>query len=86
MTDVREPSGVRIVQPEPPSALAVGATLDGPFLFETRGNASRICLDVAGQIVWRRSIGAGTHFGVAFSDLADAETEGLQLFLAAVHA
>lgn len=79
-------SGVRFVQPEPPSALAVGATLDGPFLFEARGNASRICLDVAGRIVWRRSIGAGTHFGVAFSDLADADTEGLQLFLAAVHA
>jgi hypothetical protein len=79
-------SGVRFVQPEPPSALAIGATLDGPFLFEAEGNASRICLDVAGRIVWRRSIGTGTHFGVAFSDLADAETEGLQLFLAAAHA
>lgn len=78
-------SGVRFVQPEPPSALAPGATLEGPFLFEAEGNAARICLDVAGRIVWRRSIGACTHFGVAFSDLAEAETEGLQSFLAAAH-
>jgi hypothetical protein len=75
--------GMRFVQPEPPSALAPGATLEGPFLFEAEGSASRICLDVAGRIVWRRSIGASTHFGVAFSDLPDADTEGLQLFLAA---
>ena len=78
-------SGVRFVQPEPPSALAPGATLEGPFLFEAEGNAARICLDVGGRIVWRRSIGACTHFGVAFSDLAEAETEGLQSFLAAAH-
>jgi hypothetical protein len=77
--------GMRFVQLEPPSALTPGAALEGPFLFEAEGNASRICLDVAGRIVWRHSIGASTHFGVAFSDLADAETEGLQLFLAATH-
>jgi hypothetical protein len=77
--------GVRFMQPEAPSALAAGATLDGPFLFEADRTSSRICLDVAGRIVWRRSIGAGTHFGVAFSDLADAEAEGLQSFLAAAH-
>jgi hypothetical protein len=78
-------AGVRFVQPEPPPALAPGATLQGPFLFEAVGSASAICLDVAGRIIWRRGISASTHFGVAFSDLADAETEGLQLFLATAH-
>jgi PilZ domain len=75
--------GMRFVQPERQPALTPGAALDGPFLFEAEGNASRICLDVAGRIVWRRSIAASTHYGVAFSDLSDAEDEGLQLFLAA---
>jgi hypothetical protein len=77
--------GVRFVQPESPSALVPGATLEGPFLFEAGGSASRLCLDVAGRIIWRRRIGASMHFGVAFADLADAESEGLQLFLAAGH-
>jgi PilZ domain len=77
--------GMRFVPLEPQPALNPGAALEGPFLFEAEGNASRICLDVAGRIVWRRKIGASTHYGVAFSDLADAENEGLQLFLAAAH-
>jgi PilZ domain len=76
--------GMRFVQLEPQPALTPGAALEGPFLFEAEGNASRICLDVAGRIVWRRTIGARTHYGVAFRDLADAENEGLRLFLAAV--
>jgi hypothetical protein len=75
--------GMRFVQSGPQPALTPGAALGGPFLFEAEGNASRICLDVAGRIVWRRSIGASTHFGVVFSDLADDEDEGLQLFLTA---
>jgi hypothetical protein len=77
------PGGLRFVQPKPPFALAPGATLEGPFLFEAEESPSRICLDVTGRIVWGRGIGASTHFGVAFNDLADAESQGLQLFLAA---
>jgi len=84
LVDLSE-GGMRFVQPGPQPALTPGAALDGPFLFAAEGNASRICLDVAGRIVWRRSIGASTHYGVAFSDLAEAENEGLQLFLAAAH-
>lgn len=82
LVDLSE-GGVRFVQPDAPPTLTPGATLDGPFLFEAERTTPRICLDVAGRIIWRRSIGARTHFGVAFGALADAETEGLQLFLAA---
>jgi len=84
LVDVSE-GGLRCVQPEAPPVLAPGATLDGPFLLEADGTASRICLDVAGRIIWLRSIGATTHFGVAFGELAGAETEGLRSFLATAY-
>jgi PilZ domain len=75
-------AGTRCVLPEAPPALAPGATLDGPFLFEAEVTTSRICLDAAGQVIWHRSLGAGTHFGVAFGKLDDGETEGLRWLLA----
>jgi hypothetical protein len=75
--------GVRCVLPETPRRLARGATLGGPFLLEAEADATRICLDVAGRISWRRRTGASTHFGVDFGELADGETEGMQLLLAA---
>lgn len=75
--------GVRCVLPEASPLVARGAGLSGPFLLEAEADASRLCLDVAGQISWHRSTGADTHFGVAFGDLADGETEGVRRFLAA---
>jgi PilZ domain len=76
--------GVQCVLPEAPPLVAPGAMLGGPFLLEAEVGASRICLDVAGQISWHRSNGAGTqHFGVAFGELANGETEGVQRLLAA---
>jgi PilZ domain len=82
LVDLSE-GGVRCVLPEAPPLVAPGATLAGPFLLEVEVHKSRICLGVAGQISWRRSAGAGTHFGVAFGELAEGETEGVQRFLAA---
>lgn len=76
-------AGMRCVLPEAPSALAPGATLDGPFLLEAEVTTSRICLDAAGQVIWHRSLGASTHFGVAFGELDDGEAEGLRWLLAA---
>jgi len=82
LVDLSE-GGLRCVLPEASSALAPGATLDGPFLLEAEVPSSRICLDVPGRIIWRRSIEAGVHFGVAFGQLDGGETEGVQRFLAA---
>ena len=76
---------MRCVLPEEPQLVAPGATLGGPFLLEAETTTSRLCLDVTGRISWRRSAGADTHFGVAFAELADGETEGLQRFLAAAN-
>jgi hypothetical protein len=77
--------GVQCVLPEDPHLVSPGATLGGPFLFEAETMTSRICLDVMGRISWRRSAGADTHFGVAFGELADGETDGLRRFLAAAN-
>ena len=74
--------GLRCVLLEAPPGVTPGATLGGPFLLEAEGLTSRICLDVTGRISWHRSSEAGTHFGVAFAQLADGETEGLRRFLA----
>ncbi|HUA48612.1 MAG TPA: PilZ domain-containing protein [Solirubrobacteraceae bacterium] len=75
--------GVRCVLPDDPPLVASGATLGGPFLLEAEPDASWICLGVVGRISWLRITEAGTHFGVAFAELANGETEGLQRFLAA---
>jgi PilZ domain len=75
--------GVQCVLPDESPLVAQGAMLGGAFLFEAEVDASRICLDVAGRISWDRSTGGGTHFGIAFGELADDETEGVQRFLAA---
>jgi hypothetical protein len=75
--------GFQCVLPEAPPVLAPGAPLDGPFVLEAEVTTSRICLGVGGRIRWNRSIRAGTHFGVVFGKLADAETEGVQRFLVA---
>jgi hypothetical protein len=74
--------GVRCVQPET-FGFQLPAALDGPFLFEAQGTTSLICLDVPGDVVWQRSIGASTHFGVVFGELANHESEGVRSFLAA---
>jgi hypothetical protein len=73
--------GMRCVLPEASPLVAPGATLGGPFLLETEVTPSRICLDAVGQISWYRNTGAGTHFGVAFGQLATGETEGVRRFL-----
>jgi hypothetical protein len=75
--------GVRCVLPDPPLALMADTTLDGPFVLEAEVATSRICLDVTGRISWHRGLGAGAHFGVAFGQLDDGETYGVQRFLAA---
>lgn len=83
LVDVSE-GGVRCVLPEAPALLAPGATLTGPFLLEAEVMTSRIFLDTAGQIGWQRSTRAGTHFGIAFVELADDETQGVRRLLDAV--
>ena len=75
--------GVRCVLPEASSVVASGVTLTGPFLLEVQVTASRVCLDVAGRISWHRSTEAGTHFGIAFEQLTNGETEGVRRLLAA---
>ena len=75
--------GVRCVLPEATPLIAPAATLGGPFLLEAEVITTRICLDTAARISWHRSVGASTHFGVAFGELADGETEGVQRLLAA---
>jgi len=82
LVDLSE-GGLRCVLSGATSVLAPGSTLDGPFLLEAEAPRLRICLDVPGRIIWQRNINAGTHFGVAFGRLDDAETEGVQRFLAA---
>ena len=57
--------------------------IDGPFLLEAEAVPSRICLDVPGRIMWSRTIGASTHFGVTFRELGDSETDGVRHFIAA---
>ena len=75
--------GLQLVLPEAPRLVTAGVTLGGPFLIESEIEASRLCLDVTGRISWRESNGAGTHFGVAFGELANGEAEGMQQLLAA---
>ena len=74
--------GVQCVLPKPPRLVKPGATLGGPFLLEAEADTSRICLDVTGRISWHQSNGAGTHFGVTFGELANADAEGVRLLLA----
>jgi len=82
LVDLSE-GGVRCVLPESPAVFAPDGALHGPFVFEAEATRSRICLDVAGQIRWQGSAGDVTHFGVAFGELTDQETEGVQWFLTA---
>jgi hypothetical protein len=82
LVDLSE-GGVQCVLPEAPRMLVPGAALGSPFLLEAEVTTSRICLDVPSRISWNRSIRAGTHFGVVFGELADAETEGVERFLLA---
>jgi PilZ domain len=82
LVDLSE-GGVRCVLPEPSRLVAPGARLDGPFLIESEITTWRICLNVKGWITWHRRAGAGAHFGVAFREMADGETEGLRRFLTA---
>ncbi len=84
LVDLSE-GGVRCVLPEDPQLVAPGVKFGGPILLEAEMTTSRICLDVTGRISWRRSAGADTHFGVAFAELADGETDGLQRFLVAAN-
>jgi hypothetical protein len=82
LVDLSE-GGVQCVLPETATALTPGAMLDGPFVLEAEVTTSRICLSAAGRISWNRSIRAGTHFGIAFGGLDDAENEGVHRFLVA---
>jgi hypothetical protein len=82
LVDLSE-GGVQCVLPESPTVLAPDGELHGPFLFEAEASRSRICLDVAGWICWHGSAGDVTHFGAAFGELTDEETEGVQWFLTA---
>jgi hypothetical protein len=82
LVDVGE-RGVQCVLPEESPLVTAGASLGGAFLLEAELDAARICLDVPGRISWQESTRGGTHFGVAFGQLADGETEGVQRFLAA---
>jgi hypothetical protein len=82
LVDLSE-GGVQCVLPGSPAALAPDGMLHGPFLFEAETTRSRICLDAAGRIRWHGSAGGATHFGVAFGELTDEETEGVQWFLTA---
>jgi hypothetical protein len=82
LVDLSE-GGMRCVQPDTPP-LATGITFNGPILLEASATTSRICLNVASHIAWHRTIGASTHFGVAFEELTSSETEGLQWFLGVV--
>ena len=82
LVDLTE-GGMRCIQP-PTSVLATGEMFEGPILLEVKATTSRICLNVAARVVWLRSIGASTHFGVAFDELTSGETEGLQWFLGVV--
>lgn len=75
--------GMRCVMYERSQLIASDATLGGPFLLEAEVLATRICLDVVGDIAWHRKIGADTHFGISFAELATDEAEGVQRFLAA---
>ena len=84
LVDLSE-GGLQCVLPEDPQLVPPGATFGGPILLEAETTASRLCLDVTGRISWRRSAGAAAHFGVAFAELADGETDGLQRFLAATN-
>jgi PilZ domain len=82
LVDLSE-GGLGCILPEPSSALVQGTRLQGPFLIEAGATTWRICLDVAGRIIWHSSTGAGTQFGVAFGELDEGETDGVQRFIAA---
>ncbi|MBN1529114.1 MAG: PilZ domain-containing protein [Thermoleophilaceae bacterium] len=81
LVDVGE-RGVQCVLPRATSRVAPGASLEGAFLLEAEVAASRICLDVGGQVRWRRRTRSGTHFGISFGELAESELDGVQRFLA----
>lgn len=82
LVDLSE-GGLGCILPEVSSALVQGTRLQGPFLLEADVTTWRICLDVAGRIIWHRSTGADTQFGVAFGELDEGETDGVQRFIAA---
>jgi hypothetical protein len=84
LVDLSE-GGLRCVQPDALPVLAPGTTLDAPLLLETKVIKSRICLNVPSRIIWRHSIEAKTHLGIALGELPDSEAEGLRSLLAAAY-
>jgi len=84
LVDLSE-GGLRCVQPDAMPALAPGTTLDAPLLLEAKATKSRICLNVRSRIIWRHSIEAKTHVGIAFGELPDSDIEGLRSLLAAAY-
>ena len=75
--------GVRCVMPEASPEFAPGwGSTDRSCSKPRRSPRGSASMCRAG-IMWSRTIGASTHFGVTFRELGDSETDGVRHFIAA---
>ncbi len=62
------------------AVVAAGTRLDAPLVLSA--DDTWIMLDVGGTVTWRSDTGRGTHFGLAFDQLDDEQSENVQRLLA----
>ncbi len=78
--------GVHCVVPNSRSLVEFGDELQPPLLLEDEISRSRVRLDVASNVTWRKEIGPGTQLGVGFAELDSEHLERVQRFLVTVGA
>ncbi|HEY5026099.1 MAG TPA: PilZ domain-containing protein [Acidimicrobiales bacterium] len=73
------PGGMHCVALDAKVFAAAGARLDAPLVLTAFDR--KIRLDVGGTVTWHSETGRGTHFGIAFDQLDDAQIENIQHLL-----
>ena len=76
--------GVRCVVPEGQAVVKLGVELASPVLLEDRTGRSRVSLEATAVVAWDNDVGFAKQFGVAFSELSEAQMQQIDHFLAAV--
>lgn len=73
--------GMHCVVLESPAVIEAGTKLASPVVFKGV-TPSEIRLDVGGIVTWNNDAGPGTHFGVAFDQLDEEQTDRVRRLLA----
>ncbi len=80
LVDVSQ-GGMHCVVLEAPAVIEAGTKLASPFVFKGV-SPSEIRLNVGGIVTWNSDTGPGIHFGVAFDQLDEEQTDRVRRLLA----